>query len=300
MTADTQTQPDYLTVRELAELLRIKERKVYDLAASGEVACIKVTGKLLFPATEIRAWIASGRSGSKTGGSKTRGHRPAVFLGSHDPLLDWAIRQSRSGLATLFDGSLDGLARFRAGEGVATGLHIHDTASGKWNVPAVEADCAGENAVLVAWAIRRRGLVIRKADAGSITGFIDLAGRTAVPRQQESGAQALFRSNLEAAGLKPEDVPFCSPARSEGDAVLAVAQGVADVAFGLEALARPYGLHFVPVIEEPFDLLVDRRAWFEGSMQRLLAFCASTEFRCHADSLAGYDISTAGEIRWNA
>ena len=39
----------YLTTKELAELLRLKERKVYDLAAAGEVPCTRATGKLLFP-----------------------------------------------------------------------------------------------------------------------------------------------------------------------------------------------------------------------------------------------------------
>ena len=48
---------EYLTTRELAELLRIKERKVYDLAASGKVPCSRATGRLLFPRAEIEAWI---------------------------------------------------------------------------------------------------------------------------------------------------------------------------------------------------------------------------------------------------
>ena len=39
---------EYLTVRELAALLRLKERKIYDLAASGKVPCSRATGKLLF------------------------------------------------------------------------------------------------------------------------------------------------------------------------------------------------------------------------------------------------------------
>lgn len=295
MTTETEMRPDFLTVRELAELLRIKERKIYDLAASGEVPCVKVTGKLLFPTAEIRSWMASGRSGGKA-----RGGRPAVFLGSHDPLLDWTIRQSRSGFATLFDGSHDGLARFRACEGVATGLHIHDPATGAWNVPAVEAECAGENAVLVAWATRRRGLVVRREDATSITELADLRDRRIVTRQPESGAQALFESSLAGAGIGPDDAVYSPPARSENDAVLAVAQSAADAAFGLDALARHYGLHFVPVVDERFDLLVDRGAWFEPPMQELMSFCGRAEFRDYARNMAGYDISALGEVRWNA
>lgn len=287
--------PEFLTVRELAELLRIKERKVYDLAASGEVPCSRVTGKLLFPEPAVRAWIAR-----ESSGAQTRKDRPAVFLGSHDPLLDWTIRQSRSGLATLFDGSLDGLTRFRACEGVATGFHIRDPASGSWNVRAVSDDCRGENAVLIAWAIRRRGLVVREEDGGRIVGLRDLGGRRLVPRQPESGAQALLERCLAEAEVPSDALTLTPPARSENDAVLAVAQGAADVAFGLEALARPYNLHFVPIVEERFDLLVDRRAWFEPPMQKLLAFCATPEFESHAASLAGYDVSVLGAVRWNA
>ncbi len=287
--------PDFLTVRELAELLRIKERKVYDIAASGDVPCSRVTGKLLFPAAAVRAWIARGSSGGQI-----RKARPTIFLGSHDPLLDWAIRQSRSGLATLFDSSFDGLARFRAREGVATGLHIHDARSSSWNVDAVSAECADENAVLVAWAIRRRGLVIREADASRIAGIADLAGRRVVPRQPEAGAQKLLAHCLAEAGVPMDALILAPPARSENDAVLAVAQEAADVAFGLEALVRPYNLRFVPIVDEHFDLLVDRRAWFEPPMRQLFDFCATPEFRSHAKSLAGHDVSALGEIRWNA
>ena len=293
MTAETETRsPEFLTVRELAELLRIKERKVYDLASSGEVPCSRVTGKLLFPKDAVRAWIDRASTPGEA-------QRPPVFLGSHDPLLEWAIRQSRSGLATLFDGGTDGLARFQAREGVAAGLHIHDPGTETWNVPVVADACRGANVVLVGWALRRRGLVLRKGVSG-ITGIADLAGRRVVQRQPESGAQTLFEHALAKAGLSSDALEPTPPARSETDAVLAVAQGAADVGFGLEALARAFGLAFLPIIEERFDLLVDRGSWFEPPMQRLMGFCATPEFRAHAANLAGYDISDAGKIRWNA
>ena len=49
---------EYLTTRELADLLRIKERKVYDLAASGEIPCTRATGKLLFEREAINNWLS--------------------------------------------------------------------------------------------------------------------------------------------------------------------------------------------------------------------------------------------------
>jgi len=101
-----QSETEYLTTRELAELLRIKERKVYDLAASGDVPCSRAMGKLLFRRREIDAWLARSRSGGVSTGTV---QRPNVLLGSYEPILEWALRESRCGLATFLDGSLDGL-----------------------------------------------------------------------------------------------------------------------------------------------------------------------------------------------
>jgi len=108
MTEPNLTDHEYLTVKELAQLLRLKERKIYDLAASGQVPCSKATGKLLFPARDIRAWINRARTETPNSDTQADMPRPSIFLGSHDPLLDWAIRQSRCGLASFYDGSMDG------------------------------------------------------------------------------------------------------------------------------------------------------------------------------------------------
>ncbi|MCA0942207.1 helix-turn-helix transcriptional regulator [Salipiger pacificus] len=286
---------EYLTVRELADLLRLKERKVYDLAASGEVPCSRATGKLLFPAAEIRAWI----EGAQRGGSATAPLvRPGVFLGSHDPLLDWAIRQSRCGLATYFDGSLDGLTRFAAGEGVASGLHVRD-AEGGWNIAAAREAVSGQNAVLVGFAARRRGLVLRE-DGPSPHGLAGLAGLRLAPRQESSGTAGLLRDLAAEVGLDLGTVTLTSLERTEDEAVQSVRRGEADVTFGLESVARAYGLPFVPVIEERFDLLIDRKAYFDAPLQTLMAFCRSETFRARAGSLGGYDLSRLGEVVWNA
>lgn len=301
MTQAAPTTPDYLTVRELAALLRIKERKVYELASSGAVPVSRVTGKLLFPEPEIRAWIAAGQSGGDPAAPVAApADRPAIFLGSHDPLLEWAIRQSRCGLATRFDGSFDGLDRFAAGEGVACGLHLRDRATGEWNVPAVAGRFAGMNAVLLHWVRRSRGIVLRPEDTGAVRGIADLAGRRIAARPSETGTQALFDRLAAEAGLADGDLAVAEVAPSEADAAQAVARGGADAAFGLAAFARLYNLAFVPVVEEAFDLLIDRKSCFDPPMQRLLDFARGAEFRARVADLAGYDAAELGQVRWNA
>lgn len=286
---------DYLTTKELAELLRIKERKVYDLAASGEVPCSKATGKLLFPRDAIEAWIVERSSGVERATCKPL---PNVFLGSHDPLLEWALRESRCGIATFFDGSTDGIARFANREGVATGLHLYDPPSESWNERFVAERFAASPVVLVGWAKRQRGLIIDEKLKGKIEGVSDLRGRRVAPRQAESGAQALFAHLLQSAGLAANDLEIAVPVRTEADAALAVLENKAEAAFGLASLAAQYRLPYVPLIEERFDLLVDRRSWFLPPMQTFLDFCRSEIFNARAQELAGYDISDFAKVRF--
>ena len=289
-------EAEYLTTREVAELLRIKERKVYALASSGEIPCSRAMGKLLFPREAVDAWLRGTRPAASP--SKVA-ERPNVLLGSYEPLLEWALRESRCGLATFLDGSLDGLERFARGEGVATGLHLFDPVSGEWNLPAVRARFADRPVVLVEWCWRERGLIVPPGEGGRLSGLADLTGRRFAPRQTEAGSQRLFEHLLERDGVDTSKIEFQPPSRSERDAVLEVAEGRAEATFGLAALARQYQLDFVPLTRERFDLLVERRAWFETPFQALLNFCRSGAFADRVSRLEGYDFVDTGRVHFN-
>ena len=153
--------------------------------------------------------------------------------------------------------------------------------------------------VLIEWARRRRGLIVGQGMAKKVTSIADLKGCRVTPRQEGSGAQGLFLHLLRRAGLGSDDLDLTDAARSESDAALMVLEGRADVAFGLAALAAQYRLAFVPVIEERFDLLVDRRAWFEPPMQIFLDYCRSDKLRARARDLAGYDLAGFGRVLFN-
>jgi len=286
---------DYLTTKELAELLRIKERKVYGLAASGDVPCVRVVGKLLFPRPQIEAWMAAARSGPDAA------HRqlPAIVVGSHDPLLDWALRESGSGLAAFFDGSHDGLGRLANGGAVACGLHIHE--DGDWNVGAVSRVLAQEPVVLIEFARRQRGLIVAAKNPHAISGIADLAGLRFARRQASAASQTLFedlalRAGLDISALQGPPMP----ARTEDDLARMVLEGKADAGLGLASVATQLGLGFVPLTQERFDLLVWRQAWFEPPFQRLLNFARSAAFQDRAAEMSGYDVSDFGTVHFNS
>ena len=289
---------EYLTTKELAELLRIKERKVYDLAAAGEVPCSRATGKLLFPRVAIKAWVASKSAGPEIG-SKAVSLRPNVLLGSHDPLLDWALRESGAEMAVFFDGSADGLERFARGEGVATGTHLYVPETGEWNLPVIKSRFGDAPVVLMEFAWRERGLIVSRGNELGIENLESLKGRCIVTRQSGAGSQALLEHLLDQAQLFELDITFTAPARTETDAALAVLEGKADVAFGLMGVAQQYRLDYLPIMRERFDLLIERRAWFDPPMQRFLRFCVSPNFMERARDLLGYDIEGCGTIHFN-
>jgi excisionase family DNA binding protein len=295
--------PDLMTTKEVADYLRIKERKVYDLVRTGEIPCSRVTGKWLFPKALIDLWVA--RSTELPDGLPAVGAvgpAPLVVAGSHDPLLEWALRESGSDLALHPGGSLDGLRRLAAGEAMVAGTHAPDDDGGYHGRLAARA-LEGRPIVVLAWAWRRQGLVVAKGNPNELKSVADLAhdGVRVALRQEEAGSQLLLLRMLDAAGLDRDALNAVDgPARSESDVARAILEGRADAGLAIEAAARGAGLDFVPLHRERYDLVVMRRDYFEPPVQALLAFAQSKAFKTRAKDLGGYEIGELGQIVYNA
>lgn len=293
---------DMMTTREVADYLRIKERKVYDLVRLGRIPCTRVTGKLLFPKALIDRWMAQSTAVGAAAAAAERPAVPPVVAGSRDPLLDWAVRESGSGLALMAGGSEDGLRRLAAGEALVAGTHLLDPGSGEYNIPAVRAAAEHLGVVVIEWAWREEGLLLPAGNPRGITGLADLAGGVRLIRRQKgAGARVLMDHLLASAGLEEGHLAFADQVAMTGQEVgLAILEGKAEAGIGLRAVARQLRLDFVPLATERFDLVLRRRDYFEPPMQRLLAFARSEAFRARAAELGGYDISGLGRVHYNA
>jgi excisionase family DNA binding protein len=106
--------PDVLTLKEAARFLRLSERSLYELARAQKLPAAQLGGKWLFPRRQLERWLAA----QADAGAAQRLDPPPILAGSHDPLLDWAARQSGCGLALRGGGSLDGLIALAEGEAV--------------------------------------------------------------------------------------------------------------------------------------------------------------------------------------
>jgi putative molybdopterin biosynthesis protein len=290
--------PDLLTTEEAAVYLRLSERKLYELVANGAVPCTKVTGKWLFPRAALDRWLVAGLVLP----ALAQAPAPPIVGGSHDPLLEWALRESGSGLASLPEGSEAGLRRLARGEIAAAAIHVHrlDGDDEAANLDAV-ADASGlHDVVVIAYARREQGLVAASGNPLQLRDIADVAARRArlALRPQGAGAQLLLLALLARAGLAFDALALVKPACPTGtDIAQAVRSGRADCGIATRAVAQAAGLDFVPLTWERFDLALHQRDYFRPSLQTLVKFVRTAAFRDRAAELAGYDVSEAGDVR---
>ncbi|WP_374546511.1 substrate-binding domain-containing protein [Rhodoblastus sp.] len=292
---------DFYTTSEVAALLRVKPRKIYDMVAEGALPVRKITGKLLFPRIEIEDWLGTRHEAAPPAPisqAEDAAEPPPIMAGGHDPLLEWALRESQSGIASFLDGALDGLSRAESGGCAFAGLHIPEPDG--WNVDATREKFADKPWVLIEWAKRRRGLILRPGLTKKPETLRAARGLRFQARQNRSGSEKVLDQLLSAEKMTRADLHLLENVeRSEFDLAAALAEGRADIGLGLEAAARHYRLDFVPLIDERFDLLVWRKAFFDPPFQKLLALGATERFAEKARALGGYDLSGRGAVHFN-
>ena len=290
-----------MNTREVAEYLRLKERKVYDLVAARLIPCTRVTGKWLFPKSLIDLWIIQNTDFQPM--LRPSVSTPQVIAGSHDPLLEWAIRESHCEFALLFGGSLDGVTRMAGRQARVCGLHVFSPEKQHYNIDLIEKTLSGLRVVAMEWAWRDQGLIVAAGNPLAIAGLGDLRNHQVrfIDRQQEAGSHLLLAHLLSQQNISLADlnVPV-PPARSETDVALAVLEAKVDAGLGIAAVARQFRLDFVSLHRERYDLVIGRRDYFEPPFQKLLEFTRSMRFAEKAAELGGYNVSGLGRVVYNA
>jgi excisionase family DNA binding protein len=296
---------DFLTTSEAAEYLRLGERKLYELVTSGAIPCSKVTGKWLFPRHELDLWVLSGLA--RPAGMIV-GEPPPIVGGSQDDLLEWSLRESGCGLASLTEGTESGVERLKRGEVIAAAVHFHSPAiafesADQANIAAARTMSELHDAVLVGVARREQGLLVPPDNPRALGNLADVlaSGAKMAVRQPGAGAQMLLETLLTRAGAGRKDLRQLDPPCLTGpDLAAAVRAGKADCGIATRAAAKSAGLEFVPLLWENFDLLMRQRSYFRAPMQALITFFRQKRMKQRAAELSGYDLASSGEIRFAA
>jgi putative molybdopterin biosynthesis protein len=225
-----------------------------------------------------------------------------VAIGSHDPILDLAAselrtRDPRVTLASSNVGSLGGLIALRDGLCHLAGSHLLEPETGEYTIPYVEQMLGGRDIAIVRLVHREQGLIVAPGNPLGLSGISDLARPELryVNRQRGAGTRVLLDYELQRAGI---DAAGLSGYSREEPTHLAVAAAIAadraDCGLGVQAAARAFGLDFVPITQEPYDLVLERRTAESERLAPLWALMETAEFRAAVEALGGYDTSEMG------
>jgi len=225
-----------------------------------------------------------------------------VAIGSHDLILDLAASHLRAAdplvtLASSNVGSLGGLVALRDGLCHLAGSHLLDPASGEYTLPYLDRILGGRPVAVIRLAHRDQGLIVQPGNPLGLAEIKDLAraGVRYVNRQRGAGTRVLLDHQLRLLGISPEAVDGYQREQHTHLAVAAaVAAGRADAGLGIMAAARAFGLAFVPVTREPYDLVVPVAALDGPLLAPLWALLDSDPFRAEVAALGGYATEEMG------
>ena len=227
-----------------------------------------------------------------------------VVIGSHDPLLDElgnllhmadpGVRMSSSHV-----GSMGGIMAVKRGEAHAAGCHLLDTETGRYNISYLRRYFPDGGVKLVRCVGRDQGLMLAAGNPLGIRSFADIArpGLRYVNRQKGSGTRILTDWLCRENGLSPEAIYGYEREELTHTSVAAqIAGGSADAGMGIYSAAKLYGLDFLPICVEEYDLLIPDDAFDSPLVQRLLAVLKSDAFRDRLTEMGGYTLDRPGEL----
>jgi molybdate-binding protein/DNA-binding XRE family transcriptional regulator len=299
-----------------ADVRRLQVAQVGPKLVGFELVADRAFSMGFVPASGLAAGPAEGEDlravspGARSPGSVEPGVFPVRPLGALRPTLtiagcDPAIPLLGPALARL-EPSVDlvwwpcssraALDLLAAGLVHVAGAHVSDPSTGSYNLEAARGGLGETGARVVTFARWREGLVLSPQISGSVAGLEDLVvrGATFVNRERGSEARALLEREQARIGIGN----LRSGPTVGGHLLVAsaVAAGVADAGVASEPSALAYGLGFVPLSEERYDLVVPEPLVSSSEVKGLLRVLAGSWIRDQLAAIAGYEPSECGTV----
>lgn len=261
------------------------------------------------PATVQRAYAALARAGvvvlaERRGARVAPGGELAArrllragaafrLAGSDDPALALLLAEAGDAIVMVgASGSFRGLTALWRNDADGAALHLRHR-DGTYNAPFARALLAGRDPVLVHLWRRDQGLIVAAGNPLGLADAADLQDVRVARRPRGTGTRTLLdRLVLEAGG---EPTAIAGPeVELHLDVAVAVATGEAEAGLGLRSAALTFGLDFVPLVSEPFEVATTRAQ--SGGLEPLLRALATPAVRAQVEALGGYDLGRAGEV----
>ncbi len=235
-----------------------------------------------------------------------REDRAVRFAGSHDLAITWIAGNFANispgyRLDLEFSGSLGGLIALSEGRCDFAGSHLWDSESESFNIPFIRRILPGRKIGLVNLAQRRLGLIVPPGNPAAVRGLPDLARGDIkfINRQQGSGTRVWLDHALAELNIPQHAIHgFADEATTHSAVALKIADGEANAGVGLEAAAASYGLEFIFLRHDRYDLVIPYENFQLGPIQALIDWLEQDPARVLISGLGGYDVEETGHLSW--
>jgi putative molybdopterin biosynthesis protein len=179
------------------------------------------------------------------------------------------------------------------------GSHLEDPKTGEFNLPFIRKQFPDEDFSVVTFARWEEGLVIASGNPKGVRKIEDLARKNVrfVNREPGSGSRGLLDKLLEKAGMDAQKVPgYDRIAYGHLAAAYCVVARDADACLATRSAAQTFGLDFIPLHSERYDLVMRRRTADLPAVKAFLDVLQRATLRRKLEVLAGYDTSQTGTL----
>jgi len=226
---------------------------------------------------------------------------PRILIAGCDPAISVLARHARSAgieLALAHRNSSQALHLLKEGSVHLAGTHLRDETSGESNLPAIARIFPRGSVAAISYAVWEEGIVTARRNPKAIRGIDDFARRdiAIVNREPGAGSRRLLDARLHRLGIAPANVRgYDTQAPGHLAAAAQVHSGAADCCIATRAAARLFGLHFIPLVTERYDLVIRRHHLGLPAVETVLDILCRSSFRRELGALGGYDTAAAGE-----
>lgn len=284
----------------IEEWLRVKTAKVGDtlyswaLTSGASVlwALAEADGISLLPASALEC-----EKGTNLSVWMTRAvdlEKRILFQGSDDPalqLLATPVKRRGGELVSRAVGSMGGLAALSRGECHLAACHLLDENDGSYNDSFIGRFADGRSWERFLIFYRMQGIIVKAGNPQRINSFDDLINGDFIftNRQPGAGTRVLFDYFLKQRGKKPSQIKgYGQQCTTHMEAANRVYTGLADAALGIKSAADALGLDFIPLAEEPYELVIPSEYMQLPGIKALLESLGDEGWRRGAEKMGGY------------
>ncbi|HEX4210960.1 MAG TPA: substrate-binding domain-containing protein, partial [Candidatus Binataceae bacterium] len=220
---------------------------------------------------------------------------PSVTL-----LRDWLARQRSPVCAFAIScSSGNALRALLENQAHAAGAHLKDVHSGEYNLAQFKQAFGHRRAIVVNFAGWEIGLAIAAGNPHGLHAVADLARPQLriVNRERGAGARAALDECLAEVAIKPDQLEgYQHEVSGHLEVAAAIADGRADAGVTIRVAAGAYGLDFLPMREERYDLAILERDLDSVPVKAMLDALNSGRFAREVSQLCAYDTSQMGTV----